>query len=521
MKPIRIFISSVQQEFAQERAVLREYLQGDPLFRRFYDVFLFEDVPAQDKRADELYLDEVERCDIYLGLFGCDYGSEDAEGISPTQREFDLAGELSKPRFIFVKSSNAKCHPKMATLIGRADNHLIRRHFTSLPELTTAVYASLVHYLEDVGCLRTGPFDATAARSATLEDISPDKVQWFLSCARNARDYALAETTSVTDVLTHLDLLDKGTPNHAAILLFWVKPQRFLISSEVKCMHFHTLEKRKPIPSYQIYKGTIFDLVDKAVDFVMSKLNRSVGTRALGPQAPVEYDIPPEVVAEGIVNAVAHRDYTSNASVEVQLFPDRLEIWNPGTVHPPLTLEKLLLPHASQPNNPLIAEPFFLTKYIEKAGSGTVDMLKRCRKADMRQPKFHVDSGFFILTVWRKRIAAAEDQGEQGVESQPESQLESGPDWHQVGTKLALSRHQVEILHKCLIDSGITELMEIAGRTDRTKFRNQVLNPLIEAGLLEMTLPDKPRSSKQKYRLTEKGHDLLKKQTKGTDADEK
>ncbi|MCD4816773.1 MAG: hypothetical protein K8R06_10310, partial [Methanosarcinales archaeon] len=67
----------------------------------------------------------------------------------------------------------------------------------------------------------------------------------------------------------------------------------------------------------------------------------------------------------------------------------------------------------------------------------------------------------------------------------------------------------------------ITELMEIAGRTDRTKFRNQVLNPLIEAGLLEMTLPDKPRSSKQKYRLTEKGHDLLKKQTKGTDADEK
>ena len=63
--------------------------------------------------------------------------------------------------------------------------------------------------------------------------------------------------------------------------------------------------------------------------------------------------------------------------------------------------------------------------------------------------------------------------------------------------------------------------MEIAGRTDRTKFRNQVLNPLIEAELLEMIIPDKPRSSKQKYRLTEKGHELLKKQTKEADADEK
>jgi len=47
--------------------------------------------------------------------------------------------------------------------------------------------------------------------------------------------------------------------------------------------------------------------------------------------------------------------------------------------------------------------------------------------------------------------------------------------------------------------------MAIAGRTDRTKFRNQVLKPLIDAGFIKMTIPDKPRSSKQKYRLTPKG----------------
>jgi hypothetical protein len=64
MKTIRIFISSVQKEFAEERAALRDYLRGDPLFRRFFDVFLFEDVPAIDRRADEVYLHEVERCDI-------------------------------------------------------------------------------------------------------------------------------------------------------------------------------------------------------------------------------------------------------------------------------------------------------------------------------------------------------------------------------------------------------------------------------------------------------------------------
>lgn len=88
MTPIRIFISSVQKEFADERAALRDYLRGDALMRRFFEVFLFEDVPAADRRADELYLAEVRHCDLYVGLFGNDYGFEDAEGVSPTEREF-------------------------------------------------------------------------------------------------------------------------------------------------------------------------------------------------------------------------------------------------------------------------------------------------------------------------------------------------------------------------------------------------------------------------------------------------
>ena len=81
----------------------------------------------------------------------------------------------------------------------------------------------------------------------------------------------------------------------------------------------------------------------------------------------------------------------------------------------------------------------------------------------------------------------------------------------QPGTKLALSRHQVEILNKCKNTSAMLDLMAIRSRSDRTKFRHQVLNPLLEMGLVEMTIPDKPRSSKQKYRLTKKGQNFLSK----------
>ncbi len=72
---LRIFISSVQKEFAQLRRDLKAFLLGDAVLQRFVaDVFLFEELPAKDRRADEVYLGEVERCSIYLGIFGYEYG---------------------------------------------------------------------------------------------------------------------------------------------------------------------------------------------------------------------------------------------------------------------------------------------------------------------------------------------------------------------------------------------------------------------------------------------------------------
>ena len=75
MAAIRIFISSVQNEFAQERKALRDYLLNDALLSRFFDVFLFEDVPASDHPPNALYLDEVAQSDLYVGIFGFNIGA--------------------------------------------------------------------------------------------------------------------------------------------------------------------------------------------------------------------------------------------------------------------------------------------------------------------------------------------------------------------------------------------------------------------------------------------------------------
>jgi len=268
VKPIRLFISSVQPEFAGERAALRDYLRGDALMRRFFEVFLFEDVPAADRRPDELYLEEVERCDLYIGLFGTSYGSgnENDKGISPTELEFNHATALGKYRLIYVKGTDdAARHPRMKALIDKVQADLIRKRFNTAAELVAGLYAALVDYLVDQQLIRWGPFDAAPCVKATLADLDPERMQWFIHTARTIRRFPLDEDADVMELLEHLNLRDDGRLTNAAVLLFGKKPQRYLLSSEIKCAHFHGTEVAKPIPSYQVYKGTVFELVDQAL----------------------------------------------------------------------------------------------------------------------------------------------------------------------------------------------------------------------------------------------------------------
>ena len=281
MASYRIFVSSVQKEFARERLALRGLLRSDALLGRLFDLFLFEDVPASDHRADDLYLDAVECCDVYVGLFGEEYGSEDAEGVSPTEREFDQATVAGSHRLIFVKGAAAgHRHPKMGALIDKAQSGLIRKRFDTTEELIAALYAALVGYLDVVKRIRWGPFDASICEGASLEDLDSGRMARFVAAPRAARRFPLPETIAPSHLLEHLNLLSDGKPTNAAALLFGKSPQRFLLSSEIKCLRFHGTKVEKPIASLQVYQGTVFELVDQAVDFVLAKMDRSVGTRA-------------------------------------------------------------------------------------------------------------------------------------------------------------------------------------------------------------------------------------------------
>jgi predicted HTH transcriptional regulator len=114
-----------------------------------------------------------------------------------------------------------------------------------------------------------------------------------------------------------------------------------MFAFSVKCCQFYGDKIEKPMLSYHIYDGDMFLLFDQTVSFVMSRINAKVGDRDKSVLADVESELSLQAVTEAIVNAVCHRDYASNMSVQVMLFKNRLEIWNPGQLPYGLTTEML------------------------------------------------------------------------------------------------------------------------------------------------------------------------------------
>ena len=402
---LRIFISSVQKEFAEERRLLKRYIAKNPAYRRLFDTFVFEeDVVAADRRTDEVYLDELRQCDVYIGLVGNEYGFEDSEGVSPTEREYDEATRLGLTRLVFVlEKSGIKRHHKEAAFLKKISSSIIRAKCDDPSALLLEIYASLDGLLVEQGTYTFLPFEATPCEGASLKDISRTKIREFIVAAKMKRGLPLAQTTPVEEFLRHFHLLSPdGIPLNAAILLFGRDPQLRFLTSQVKCVQWPTPERRKPIKDHRIVTGTLFEMTDAAVAFVLDKLEHWIGVRNEGAVAPSGYDIPRSVVLEAIVNGIAHRDYTSNASVQVELFPDKLLVMSPGNPHPSVDVENLDKPHSSNPVNPLIADALYQTGHIERLGTGLEDLFQTCKSMGLPKPKIEQFGGSFHITIFRR-----------------------------------------------------------------------------------------------------------------------
>lgn len=461
----KIFVSGVQKELKDERFTVKELIAENVLLKEYFKVFLFEDSPAKGKSAKTAYIDEVRKSDIYLWILGDEYGAVSKNNLSATEQEFREAQRADKEILIYIKGKDDKKRDKrlqrLISEIRHEDTGYKYKRFNNISELKNNIYGSLIEFLREKGIVGRQAFDSAICEDAGFEDIDREKVKRFLQIAKDQRSFPLDVSTPVKDVLIHLNLLKSGKLTNAAVLLFGKEPHKYFLQAEVKCLQFSGTEVEKPFSSYHIYNGDLFEQIDKSVAFVLDAIKLPVIQQEHTAQVKRPYEIPVFAIQEAIVNAVAHRDYNTTAGIQVMVFIDRLEIWNSGSLPNQLSIDDLKKPHTSYPNNPLLAGVLYLGNYIQKAGSGILEIMKQCKAQGLPEPEFVSVRGLEFRTILARDIFT-------------ESVLE----------KLGLNERQMEAVAYVKVHGRITnkDYRELTGAIIRKASRD--LEELVSMGIL-------------------------------------
>jgi ATP-dependent DNA helicase RecG len=341
-------------------------------------------------------------------------------------------------------------------------------------------------------------WDATVEPRASFKDVDTESLNLFLADARKANRLPPLSGTGSLTLLEKLRLAHDDGLTHAGIILFAKDPARFYPGTSVRIGRFGDTDT--DLRFQEVIEGNLMHCLRQTLTLLDTKfLVKPV--RFEGIQRIEEDAYPMAALREVLLNALVHRRYSSGIHTQIRVYDDRISFWNDGLLPEELSIAALMGQHASRPRNPLIAEVCFKAGYIDTWGRGIEKITQACQTAMLPAPRFEEADGGFRVTLFTR--SQSERATEDGRTAKPTS-----------GTKLALSRHQVVVLRKCLMPNSISDLMKIAGRSDRTKFRNQVLRPLLDEGLIEMTLPDKPTSSLQQYRTTKRGRTALSQESK-------
>lgn len=232
-------------------------------------------------------------------------------------------------------------------------------------------------------------WDAMICEDMGVKDIDPDAIKDFLR--RCDQDQSI----SITRVLENLKLIKAGSPSNGAALLFARNPQRFFVEAQVKCGRFSGTTSAEFLDEKTI-EGNLFYQLAEAMAFIKRNTRQAIVISGK-PERDIVPEYPEEAVREAVINAICHRDYTQTGTVQVRIYDDRLEVWNPGFLPPDLPLDQLYREHPSRPRNPNIAAALHRARLIEHWGTGTIRIMESCEKAGMPKPEFIQDMGTFIV----------------------------------------------------------------------------------------------------------------------------
>lgn len=320
-------------------------------------------------------------------------------------------------------------------------------------------------------------WDCYPDRDHSIDHISLGKVQAAIDRI-NAKEPRIFDAP-LAFLRKHDLIRDSGDPTFAAYLLFANQPG---ITTTVELGRFQDPITIKDSDRSQ---DDLIAQVEHLYAFVKKHINKAV--LVTGRLENTErWQYPLDAIREIVLNMVVHRDYRSSTDSVIKVFDDRIEFFNPGTLPDGLTVDALLSGnYRSTPRNRSVATLFKELGLIEKYGSGIRRILDLCQAQGLPAPLFENTRQGFVATLFAANLTpTATTQDAKQDTTQDTAQVEAlvkalGPGEH-------LSR---------------VELMERLGLANREHFRKAYLEEALRRGRIERTLPDKPNSRNQRYRL--------------------
>jgi ATP-dependent DNA helicase RecG len=303
-------------------------------------------------------------------------------------------------------------------------------------------------------------FDNQICKEARLKDIYKEQIKLFLKKAKTERGLDISSDLPAKEVLMRLKLMQNRKLTNSAVLLFGNNPQDFFIQAEAKCIRFKGTGVTGTMIDMKDIGSNLIDQVIEVEKFIFSHISLTSWIENGKIERQEKWEYPPKAIREALINAIAHRDYKSPSKVQVRIFDDRIEFWNPGKLPEGWTVETLKEKHESKPFNPLIARAFFWIKYIEEVGTGTNKIIDWCKEWGLPEPDFEY-TGTSIVTTFRK------------------SKLT-----HEYLESLGLNERELKIIEYIKVNNRITSSAIQKIFNVRRKAANSYLKKLIDLGLI-------------------------------------
>ena len=357
------------------------------------------------------------------------------------------------------------------------------------------VYAKGVKYFED-----------QPVYGASIADIDLDFVTQYcdkIGYNKGSAEYYLRHNN---DFITN----DNGEEkvSGAAVLLFGKNPQRFFPRARVRFVRYdgRTAEvgNRMNVIKDKKFSGRILDQVRDAAAFVQTQIREytKLGPGAIFQTTP-EY--PEFCWTELIVNAIAHRDYSiKGTDIQIKMFDDHFVVESPGMLPGLVRVNNIREFHFSR--NPKIVE--FLNEYdlVKEFGEGVDRIYRDMQDAGLPEPEYKQSEFMLYATLKNKTWGTENADWESLISGDRESDQAGGQVSGQVGGQAggqviaSINEGLIsDIMAYCSEPRTRIELQTFCKVASRDYFRNHILNPMLESGLLVRTIPDRPNSPKQKY----------------------